>query len=308
MITVLMATHNGARTLPVVLGAYCDLQPPSGGWKLVIVDNASTDSTREVIQAFQSKLPIEYVLEPRIGKNIALNTGIEHVEGHLAVFTDDDAVPQTDWLRQIQRAVENQPEFSIFGGTIVPQWEAPPEAWIYDYLHLIYAITNPVWEEGPVVPERIYGPNMAVRTSVFESGHRFDVSLGPRGSNYQRGDETEFLVRVSRAGYKAWYCPGAVVAHIIRKHQMTKRWLLRRAFATGRAEYQREFRGQSPPAMLWGIPRYMVRQLLTQSLRVGRTALSRNDNLLKECWNLNFLYGKALGGRDLYVTKKVNSN
>ena len=39
MLSVLMATRNGARSLPTVLDAYSRLEPPPGGWKLIIVDN-----------------------------------------------------------------------------------------------------------------------------------------------------------------------------------------------------------------------------------------------------------------------------
>jgi glycosyltransferase involved in cell wall biosynthesis len=301
MITVLMATHNGARTLPIVLGAYCKLEPPAGGWKLVIVDNASTDSTRELVRSFQTQLPIAYVHEPRIGKNFALNTGLESITGDLVVLTDDDAVPQPDWLVQMRRVADTQPAFSVFGGATLPQWEAPPEDWIFDYLHPKYAITDPAWEEGPILPLRVYGPNMAIRAKVFEAGHRFDVNLGPRGSRYQQGDETEFLERIARSGFNSWHCKNAVVAHIIRKHQMTKEWLLRRAVPTGRAEFRRAFAEQDLPAALLGMPRYVIREILAQALRVGRVALSRNGNhILKERWRLNFLIGKALGGRDLY--------
>ena len=76
MLTVLIATHNGADTLPVVLEAYTKLKAPDGDWKLVIVDNGSTDSTNETIRAFTRRLPLTYVFEPRRGKNRALNTGL----------------------------------------------------------------------------------------------------------------------------------------------------------------------------------------------------------------------------------------
>ena len=45
MLTVLIATRNGAATLPRVLASYTQLEPPTGGWKLVVVDNGSTDGT-----------------------------------------------------------------------------------------------------------------------------------------------------------------------------------------------------------------------------------------------------------------------
>jgi glycosyltransferase involved in cell wall biosynthesis len=60
-----------------------------GGWKLVIVDNGSTDRTRD-------KLRLTYLFEFKRGKNAGLNTGLAHVEGDLIVLTDDDAVPRTD--------------------------------------------------------------------------------------------------------------------------------------------------------------------------------------------------------------------
>ena len=40
------STYRGAGTLTEVLGAYCKLDPPEGGWKLVIVDSGSTNSKR----------------------------------------------------------------------------------------------------------------------------------------------------------------------------------------------------------------------------------------------------------------------
>ena len=81
MLTVVIATHNGAHTLPLVLDAYTRLDTVEGGWKLVIVDNASTDETEEIIKAYASKLPITYLFEPRRGKNAALNSAITSFEG-----------------------------------------------------------------------------------------------------------------------------------------------------------------------------------------------------------------------------------
>jgi glycosyltransferase involved in cell wall biosynthesis len=308
MITVLMATYNGGRTLPIVLKAYTELRPTSEEWKIVIVDNGSTDSSKEIIESFKTKLPITYVQEPRTGKNFALNTGLENIAGDLVLLTDDDAVPSPDWLAQARQVADSQPEFAVFGGAIVPQWEAPPEDWIFDYVMYKYSVTNPDWEEGPILPLWVYGPNMAVRAKVFAAGHRFDVDLGPRGSNYQQGDETEFLQRIGQSGFTCWHCKRMVVSHIIRKHQMTKRWLLRRAIAIGRAECKRDFAEQDLPPMLFGVPRYTVRKILIQTARMTRAALNGNSKqLLKARFDLNCFIGEALGGRDLYKQRHGRS-
>jgi glycosyltransferase involved in cell wall biosynthesis len=83
MLTVLMATYNGAMTLPYVLKKYTQLEPPAGGWKVIIVDNGSADQTKEIIATFSRRLPLTYLYEPKQGKNVALNKALPSVSGDL---------------------------------------------------------------------------------------------------------------------------------------------------------------------------------------------------------------------------------
>ena len=306
MLTVLMATYQGAGTLPEVLKAYCKLDSPNDGWNLIIVDNGSTDSTKEIIASFRSRLPLTYVFEPTLGKSAALNTGLRGVTGDLVVMTDDDALPRPDWLVQMRLAADSQPSFSIFGGAIVPHWEIPPEDWILKPPQYILSITDPSWEDGPTVAASVYGPNMAVRSEVIRAGYRFDASLGPVGPLYLMGEDTEFVQRLSKAGFRAWHCKRAVVAHMIRREQMKKKWMLRRAMRYGSAHYQSECRECSPsqPVLLLGIPRYMIREVLEQAIQVARAKLSQDAaTVFKEHWQLYYLVGRALGGRILFKKK-----
>ena len=306
MLTVLMATYNGARTLPKVLDAYCKLDSPDGGWKLIIVDNGSTDNTKEIIAPFEPRLPLTYLFEPTLGKSAALNTGLLSVAGDLVVMTDDDAVPRTDWLIQIRVVADSQPSFSIFGGAIVPDWEVPPESWILPFWSVL-TITDPAWEEGPTVVARVSGPNMAVRSEVIKAGYRFDSSLGPAGPRYRMGEDTDFVQRLGKAGFRAWHCKRAVVAHMIRIHQMKKGWMLRRAIQLGRAHYQWEHKEYllSRPVLLLGMPRYMLREILAQAVHVARAKLSRNaDTVFRERWQLYYLVGCAIGAQNVFNSRK----
>ncbi len=305
MLTVLMATHNGARTLPAVLEAYCRLEAPPGRWKLVIVDNASTDRTREIIAGFKDRLPIESLSEPQLGKNVALNAGLAHTAGNLIVLTDDDAIPQPDWLNQLRAVADTRPDYAVFGGLVLPQWEVAPPQWILEVVPLgaAYTITDPDREEGPIPPGEIFGPNMAVRAEVFAAGHTFDVSIGPRGANYPMGSETEFAKRLARSGYRCWYCKKAIVRHIVRAHQLDEQWLLRRARHYGRGRYRLEFQENSvQPKLLWGFPRYLLREAMVQMIHLLRARLRlrrSRSQIFKERWELACLVGRAIEGRKL---------
>jgi glycosyltransferase involved in cell wall biosynthesis len=303
MLTVLIATYNGAKTLPEVLSAYCTLEPPDGGWKLVIVDNGSTDHTKEIITAFCPRLPLTYLCEPKKGKNAALNTGLSKISGDLVVLTDDDVLPRPDWLRQLRVAASSQPSFSIFGGPIFPKWEHPPDDWILAWVPLgpTFSILNP-FDEGPINPRLVFGPNMVVRAGVFESGYRFDEGIGPKGSNYAMGSEGEFLRRLAKAGFKAWHCKAAGVEHMIRSFQMNRAWVLARAVRYGRGQYRLAAKElPSLPASLLGIPLSLLLHILTQGLRLGCAKLSSDrEKVFKGQWQLNFLVGKFIEARQLH--------
>jgi L-malate glycosyltransferase len=309
MLTVLIATHNRSRTLPEVLNTFCRLESPDGGWKLIIVDNGSTDTTREVIASFKSRLPLTYAFEPALGKSFALNTGLLDISGDLAVFTDDDVLPRPDWLVQLRFAADSQPSFSIFGGSIVAHWEIPPEDWILKVEGPLLGITDPAWPEGPTPAPRLYGGNMAVRSDILKAGYRFDTSLGPLGPRYQMGEDTDFVQRLGKAGFRAWHCKRAIVAHMIRRDQMTKQWVLRRAAPSGRSNYRREF-NDSPnsPTLLLGFPRYLIREILTQAIRFGRACLSLDaDKAFTQRWRLHYLMGRAIEGRILAAEEVCKS-
>ena len=311
MLTVLMATHNGASTLPMVLEAYCRLKSVARGWKLVIVNNASSDGTQDIIESFAQRLSLTCIFEGRKGKNAALNTGLAHIEGDLAVLTDDDAVPRPDWLVQLRQAADAQPCFAMFAGAIVPRWEVNPDPWILSWvpLHPTYALTDPSWEEGPITPRCICGPNSAYRTEIFKAGYKFDPTIGPSGANYAMGSESEFNVRLMKAGFTSWYCKYAIVEHIVRKAQMKREWVLRRAFRSGRGDFRVEIRDTlTSPNLFLGIPKYFLREIMTQSCLVAKAAIKgdRRDFFV-ERWQLNFLFGRAFEARATYRIRSPRS-
>jgi L-malate glycosyltransferase len=308
MLSVLMATYNRASKLAVVLNAYLRLEAPPGGWKLFIVDNGSTDETKQVVASFGDRLPVSYLFEAKRGKNAALNSALPMVEGDLVVFTDDDAPPRPDWLVQLRIAADNHPEFSLFGGVVLPKWEVPPEDWILTWFSqtATFTLTRPHLKEGPTTYVDVFGPNMAVRAHFFNAGCRFDTTIGPQGKEYPMGSETELLIRLTLAGHKAWHCEKAVVEHLIGKSQMTEEWITGRALRFGRGQSRLEALVSKQRFRMWlGVPRYLVRVIGTQALRVAWAKLTRNARARFEArWELNLAIGMVMEARLMHNAKK----
>jgi GT2 family glycosyltransferase len=304
MLTVFIATRNGTRTLPGVLETFTQLQVPAGGWKLVIIDNGSTDQTRNTVLSFQDRLPLKYLFEGSLGKNIALNSGLAELEGDLAVFSDDDVLPSPDWLVQLRSAADTHTEFAMFGGVVLPRWETDPPEWLqWAPPGPTFTITDPDLAEGPVEAGSLYGPNMAVRAEVFRQGARFDPSIGPQGTNYPMGSETEFVLRMQRQGHKAWHVHQAVVQHCIRDFQMEQSWVLKRAIRFGRGRARLQVETEPYPI---GFPFYLVPRVCKRWLRIAMARLSFQErDLFTARWELNCLLGQIMEMRNLTSQRRT---
>jgi len=303
MLSVLLATRNRASILQQILDAFCRLQKPASGWKLVVIDNGSTDQTSAVLSSFTSRLPLRALSEPTGGKNSALNTGLAFVEGDLAVFTDDDAFPHPDWLLELRKAAEAQPTYSMFGGAIVPRWASPPPLWVqWVEPGPVYTLTDPLMKEGPIPPFLVYGPNMAIRTALFQSGARFDPSVGPRSSSYPMGSETELTLRLSREGHKAWYVPKAVVEHLIRDEQLCQSWVLKRAIRYGRGRFRQDYMQKYRRYPTWfGVPRRFLREIFEEQRAIIKAWLKSSEReLFCARWKHNFIWGHVIEAHHLY--------
>jgi glycosyltransferase involved in cell wall biosynthesis len=297
MLTVLIATYRGADTLPRVLASYTRLREPDGGWKLVVVDNGSDDDSAAIAKSFSGRLPIVVLSEPRRGKNSALNTGLRELAGDLALLSDDDTIPDADWLVEWRTVADRRPDYAMFGGPIVPAWDAVPPEWVTQWVRMapVFGLTDPAWEDGPCDPARLWGPNMVVRAGLFAKGHRFDERFGPNGSStYAMGSETEFVMRVSAAEcLRCWYHRNARVRHIITPAMLTRSYVLKRAFRLGRRVHRHA--SQNALAGHTFVDRSAsasCRQLARESLNLAiahRTADPRG--VFEARWQLNLWFG-----------------
>ena len=287
-LTVLFATRNGQQVLPRTLDAYRRATSPAVPWKLVVVDNGSTDATADILRSFRQHLPLELMEQPVAGKNRALNTGVDAVEGKFVVVTDDDARPTASFLTAWEQFLGKREEYELFGGRIEPLFEVPPPKWLLKHRALFAMMfAERDLPEGPVAPDEIYGPNMALRTTVFDRGFRFSEIIGPNGNDpsYPMGSEVEFCRRVARSGVLSWFAREPQVEHIVPPRQYTEAAWVGRAYRCGRGRARlmwEEGRTMAPPRVTWADRLSMLSPVRYQRIR-GRSAYHLARGFKDEC-------------------------
>ncbi len=266
MISVLLATYNGADTIDRTLAAMAELEIPADGWELIIVNNASTDDTPSRILKWRGRLPLKYLVEPRLGKSRAMNTALGNAQGDFIVMTDDDVLPDRAWLTEWRRTADAFPGCSIFGGAIVPEFGAFPPTWSMprSSLTVLYGQT-PDLAEGETAPIDVSGGNMAIRKSVFDQGCRFDENF-LIGIDGLMGEDAEFVKRAWGHGFKVGFAPRARLRHIIHKHQMSWRWIFHRFYRHGQTMFTLEEMRAGPGVNRF--PIWRIRRAATSLLQL----------------------------------------
>src|SRR5678815_492050 len=108
-ISVVISTYNRASVLPAAIESILRQNAPEVNYELIVVDNNSTDDTRQVVESFSNR-NVRYVFEAKQGPSHGRNAGIANARGRIIAFTDDDVRPAADWLSNIKRAFDNNPD------------------------------------------------------------------------------------------------------------------------------------------------------------------------------------------------------
>jgi len=262
-ISVVLATYNRVESLRVTLESFSRLRF-STQWtvELLIVDNNSKDSTREVVQNFaaQMEFPVRYIFEKKQGRSAALNSGIVQANGKIVVFTDDDVLMHLEWLSNLKRAFDSY-DCAAVAGRVIPQWNHAKPDWLE--MEGQFAVVH--FDLGGDLREiRIppLGANSAFRREVFQKYGLFRVDLGVNGSRHTvTCDDTEFGERLIQAGEKVIYCPNAIVYHPVDPVRTTKKYFLSWYYYNGVSVTRMS--GIAKEGVFWfGAPRWLYREML----------------------------------------------
>lgn len=230
-IDVLICAYNEAQHVARTLESLRSQSVDPQSFRVILVDNASKDNTREVVEENSHGLNLEYVYEERPGLNIARNTGYRHASAPYVAHIDADAKAAPRWMETILQVIrQEQPD--LCGGPFLPYYISEKPAWFLDKYNSSY--------KGDEVrllgdQEFLSGTNMIWRRSLVEQLGGFDSGVGLIARGFTRGDETHLIVRARKeiAGFKAFYHPSIIVYHLTRDEWFSLKYWLRCSFSQG---------------------------------------------------------------------------
>ncbi|MBA2620797.1 MAG: glycosyltransferase family 2 protein [Acidobacteria bacterium] len=314
-VSIVISTYNRCSMLPSALE--CVLAQKSGdvSYEVIVVDNNSTDKTREVVESFleRAKVSLRYIFEEKQGLSHARNAGITAARAPIVAFTDDDIYVSPDWVTNIKRIFDKYPEAGCIGGKVLPQWSGEPPSWLTDEHWAPLALQDHGDAPFYVDTKRqicLVGANLAFRREVFEQVGVFAPELQRVKGSIGSMEDAEFEYRYFQSGGKGLYEPSLTVSALVESERLQKAY--HRKWHTGHGQFYAVYRDEEVEhgsRRLFGVPAHMYRQFMVDAVHCLKHSLQRSEaKAFQRETQLRFFTGFIRRRRQEFLASAQNRN
>lgn len=239
-ISAVVATYNRERFLPDALEGLRRQTLNPALFEIIIVNNNSTDRTKEISLKFiqdNPRLKVIYCEEYQQGLSFGRNRGIMESTCPIVTFIDDDAITEDHFLEKAVEYMEAHKDVAAVGGKIFAKYLNKKPVWMSKYIqaivgHVDYGDT--IFEYPP--GKYPYGSNMSIDRQAMIDVGMFNTALGRIGSGGLGGEEKDMFDKLKANGKKIMYIPGLLVYHSVDDSRLTKESLRKLAIGVGASE------------------------------------------------------------------------
>ena len=232
-ISVIICTYNGAQRLPKTIEHIARQEvDPQIKWEVIIINNNSTDNTKEIAQEewdkYNLNVPFRVIDEPRQGLSYARQRGIKEALYEYLLFCDDDNWLSKNYVNKAYEIMENHPEVGAAGGQSEAITDGQFPQWFEKYKSS-YAVGKQGKKTG-IITHRglLWGAGLIIRKSLLEEAERLDFKsflTGRKGNELLAGDDSEMCKWIILLGYELWYDEDLKFIHYIASHRLTLDYL-----------------------------------------------------------------------------------
>lgn len=255
MFTLMTCTHNHAGLLRLTIQKMLELDGlEEYVEEILVVDNASTDETAEVVRAFSAQSPlVRYLLEPQQGVTYARRHAAELSTPWL-IFVDDDNLLSKNYLVRAAELIEKNPDAGVINGAGIAS-PLPGERFTTDEQQRLFAVAAYLacshpgvdsfkagMESMATVP---YGAGVILRVEPLKrfSERGWTKNVGRSGEALTSGEDGEIIAAVLEEGYRYLYDSQMYFYHLMPKGRLQEDYLSRLYRGIGHGMYHYHRRG-----------------------------------------------------------------
>jgi glycosyltransferase involved in cell wall biosynthesis len=172
--------------------------------ELIVIDQNTDDRLTAILDRFRARFPIHH-LRAEPGLSRSRNAGLRLASGDVVTFPDDDGWYPPGLLRSVRMLFEGNPRWDGVSGRLVDEYGNQCSG-------LFSTVSGSVDRYN--VWTRAISCAIFLRRAVVERVGPFDETLGlGSGTAYGSGEETDYVIRALRAGFRIEFVTDVVVRH-----------------------------------------------------------------------------------------------
>lgn len=232
ILSIVICTYNRSYILRECLNSI--LPQLNENSELIVVDNGSTDNTKELcFNLKKDNTSFHYVFEPIVGLSKAKNKGALLANGKWVFYIDDDAVVAPNLVNRALYIINNN-NFDCFGGTYYAWHYFKKPKWIPENFG-----TKPLLMEslGELTHKYLSGGIFAIKRSVLQDIGGFKDEFGMKGNKIGYGEEIYIQNLLRDCNYKIGFDPNLRMHHLVAKKKYKLKWHLTSKYKNGKVWY-----------------------------------------------------------------------
>lgn len=277
LLSVAICTYNRASLLPRAFRSVVNQTCSPEWFELLIIDNNSKDETPRVAEKLIRDAGMgTYYSEPKQGLSFAKNRALQVARGDAVMFLDDDAELDPDYVKNVQRVLEEEENVGVVGGPVELSWLIPVPEWYEpfcdEWFSRLYIASYRMEIHYPFI---LYGSNMVFPLNIIHDIGGFDTSLGRTGEALSGCEDGEVILRIERELKKRviWE-PSMKIKHLMFEEKVSREFLIEKAAGYSRSRCILEKRyphsgGPLRPLMI------LINLYLRALLRLQKSVLER---------------------------------
>jgi glycosyltransferase involved in cell wall biosynthesis len=222
--SIIIPTYNRPLQLRDCLQSLTRLDYARELFEVILVNDGGEVPLDKVISAFCDKLDVSLVTQSHAGPAAARNTGAAQAKGKFLAFTDDDCMPQADWLSRLAARFVETPDQIIGGRTVNALRHNPYSTASQAIVDYVYAYYN----TDPHHARFFASNNLAIPADRFSAIGGFDPT-------FRTSEDRDLCDRWLHHGNQMIYAPEIIVYHA---HPLTLRTFWRQHFNYGRGAFR----------------------------------------------------------------------
>jgi glycosyltransferase involved in cell wall biosynthesis len=233
-VSIIICTHNPRISyLQRVLEALRGQTLPKADWELLIIDNASDQPVRELVDLSWHP-SVRYIREETLGIAHARFRGMTESAAELVVFMDDDLVPQSNYLEEAVEIGRSFPQLGAWSGQVFPEYETNPPEELRHYLDALglRKLSQDIWGNMPTWRHLPWGGGMCLRRKVVDwhckelANNKLRLQLGHIGGLPSCHEDTDIALSSLNAGFGTGIFRDLILTHLIPQRKVKESYLI----------------------------------------------------------------------------------